>query len=147
MKNKMNKIFNYTILLAICILTLTQLTSCKKDTSGAEINLSYQKLADKTWYLDYSITGTSKKTYVGQSTYFIDFLKNKTTKDSDGLLGTYTVEKVGNILQIHVQAQTSSTNTVEYIYKIESIGNDNLVLYYTLIGATTPTKLYFTTSK
>jgi hypothetical protein len=124
-----------------------QLTSCSKDTSGQEINLSYQLLSDKTWYLDYSITGTSKKTYLGQSTYFINFLKNNTTTDSDGLEGTYTVEKIGNVLQIHVQAKTSSTNTVEYIYNIESIGTGNLILYYTLNGATVPTKLYFSTNK
>jgi hypothetical protein len=97
--------------------------------------------------LDYSITGTSKRSYVGQSTYFIDFLKNKTTKDSDGLNGTYTVEKAGKVLQIHVQAKKGSTNTVEYIYNIESIGSDNLILFYTLNGATIPTKLYFSTSK
>jgi hypothetical protein len=124
-----------------------QLSSCSKDTSGQEINLSYQLLSDKTWYLDYSITGTSKKTYLGQSTYFINFLKNNTTTDSDGLEGTYTVEKSGNILQIHVQAKTSSTNTVEYIYNIESIGTGNLILYYTLNGTTVPTKLYFSTNK
>lgn len=143
----MKRIYNYTLLLALFTIITTQFVGCSKDTSGAEINLSYQMLADKTWYLDYSITGTSKRTYVGQSTYFIDFLKNKTTKDSDGLNGTYTVEKMGNILQIRVQATTSSTNTVEYIYNIESIGSNNLVLYYTLSGATVPTKLYFTTNK
>jgi hypothetical protein len=135
----------YTITFLIALLSITSLTSCSKDTSGEEINLSYQMLSDKTWYLDYSITGTSKKTYLGQSTYFIDFLKNNTTKDSDGLDGTYTVEKIGNVLQIHVQAKTSSINTVEYIYNIESIGSGNLILYYTLNGATVPTKLYFST--
>ena len=62
-------------------------------------------------------------------------------------MGTYTVEKEGNILQIHVLAKTSSTQTVEYVYNIESIGSDNLVLYYTLNGGTVPTKLYFTTSR
>ncbi len=141
----MKRNFTYTITLLFCILSMTQLTSCSKDTSGAEINLSYQMLSDKTWYLDYSIVGNTKRTYVGQSTYFIDFLKNKTTKDSDGLIGTYTVEKLGNVLQIHVQAKTSSTNTVEYVYNIESIGTGNLILYYTLSGATVPTKLYFST--
>jgi hypothetical protein len=140
----MNK---YTITFLFCLLSLLQLSSCSKDTSGQEINLSYQLLSDKTWYLDYSITGTSKKTYLGQSTYFINFLKNNTTTDSDGLEGTYTVEKSGNILQIHVQAKTSSTNTVEYIYNIESIGTGNLILYYTLNGTTVPTKLYFSTNK
>jgi len=98
----------YTITFFFCLFSLLQLTSCSKDTSGQEINLSYQLLSDKTWYLDYSITGTSKKTYLGQSTYFINFLKNNTTTDSDGLEGTYTVEKIGNVLQIHVQAKTSS---------------------------------------
>ena len=143
----MKKITTYTILFLFGLLSLTQLSSCSKDNSGAEITLSYQMLSDKTWYLDYSITGTSKRSYVGQSTYFIDFLKNKTTKDSDGLNGTYTVEKVGKVLQIHVQAKTSSTNTVEYIYNIESIGSDNLILFYTLNGATITTKFYFSTSK
>jgi hypothetical protein len=143
----MKKCTTYTILFLFSLLSLTQLTSCSKDNIGADINLSYQMLSDKTWYLDYSITGTSKRSYVGQSTYFIDFLKNKNTKDSDGLNGTYTVEKAGKVLQIHVQAKTSSTNTVEYIYNIESIGSDNLILFYTLNGATIPTKFYFSTSK
>lgn len=143
----MKRYFNITIPFLFALLSLTQLTSCSKDTSGAEINLTYQMLSDKTWFLDYSITGTSKRTYLGQSTYFIDFQKNKETKDSDGLAGNYTVEKVGNVLQIHVQAQTSSTNTVEYIYNIESIGSGNLILYYTLTGTAVPTKLYFSTNK
>jgi hypothetical protein len=142
----MKRYSTFIITFLIALLSLTQLTSCSKDTSGAEINLAYQMLSDKTWFLDYSITGTSKKTYLGQSTYFINFLKNKNTTDSDGLQGTYTVEKIGNLLQIHVQAKTSSTNTVEYIYNIESIGSGNLILYYTLNGATVPTKLYFSTN-
>jgi len=143
----MKKSTTYNILFFFSLFCITQLTSCSKDNIGADINLTYQMLSDKTWYLDYSITGTSKRSYVGQSTYFIDFLKNKTTKDSDGLNGTYTVEKAGKVLQIHVQAKRSSTNTVEYIYNIESSGSDNLILFYTLNGATIPTKLYFSTSK
>jgi hypothetical protein len=142
----MKKYLNLTIIFLFALLSITNLTSCSKDSSGAEINLTQQMLSDKTWYLDYSITGTSKKTYLGQSTYFINFLKNNNTTDSDGLQGTYTVEKIGNLLQIHVQAKTSSTNTVEYIYNIESIGSGNLILYYTLNGATVPTKLYFSTN-
>lgn len=142
----MKKYLNLTFLFLFALLSITNLTSCSKDSSGAEINLTQQMLSDKTWYLDYSITGTSKKTYLGQSTYFINFLKNNNTSDSDGLEGTYTIEKIGKVLQIHVQAKTSSTNTVEYIYNIESIGNGNLILYYTLNGATVPTKLYFSTN-
>ena len=143
----MKRYLNITTTFLIALLSLTQLTSCSKDTSGAEINLTYQMLSDKTWYLDYSISGTTKKNYLGQTTYFIDFLKDKSTKDSDGIKGTYTVEKISNKLQIHVQAQTSSTSSVEYIYNIESIGTNNLILYYTLNGATVPTKLYFSINK
>ena len=145
----MRKYLNITTTFLFALLSLTQLTSCSKDTSGAEIDLTYQMLSDKTWFLDYSITGTSKRTYLGQSTYFIDFEKNKETKDSDGLNGRYKVEKNGNILQIHVTAKTSSVSSVEYeiIYNIESIGSGNLILYYTLTGATVPTKLYFSTNK
>jgi hypothetical protein len=104
-------------------------------------------LSDKTWYLDYSITGTIKRTYLGQSTYFINFLKNDSTYDSDGLNGKYSVEKIGDILQIHVNAKTSSVNSVEYeiIYNIESIGRRNLILYFTLPGETVPTKRYYST--
>ena len=145
----MKKYLNLTITFLFALLSITSLTSCSKDSSGAEINLTQQMLSDKTWFLDYSITGTSKRTYLGQSTYFIDFQKNNETKDSDGLSGTYTVEKIGNILQIHVTAKTSSVNSIEYeiIYNIESIGTNYLILYYTLTGATVPTKLYFSTNK
>ena len=145
----MKRYLNITTTFLFALLSLTQLISCSKDTSGAEINLTKQMLSDKTWFLDYSITGASKRTYLGQSTYFIDFQKNNETKDSDGLSGTYTVEKIGNILQIHVTAKTSSVNSIDYeiIYNIESIGTNYLILYYTLTGATVPTKLYFSTNK
>lgn len=143
----MKSVLQYSIGFLLFGLLTTQMAGCKKETANADVQLSYQLLADKTWYLDFSITGTTKRTYVGQSTYFIDFLKNKTTVDSDGLTGFYTVEKMGNQLQIHVKAKTSSTNNVEYIYNIESIGSGNLILTYTAIGATEPTKLYFSTNK
>lgn len=142
----MKRFLHYTVGLLLTALLVTQ-TGCKKESSNQDILLSYQLLADKTWYLDFSVTGATKRTYVGQATYFIDFLKDKTTLDSDGLMGTYTVEKIGGQLQIHVQAITSSTNQVEYVYDIESIGANNLVLTYTANGATNVTKLYFSTSK
>jgi hypothetical protein len=143
----MKRYLNITTTFLFALLSLTQLTSCSKDTSGAEINLTYQMLSDKTWYLDYIITGTTKRTYLGQSTYFVNFLKNDSTHDSDGLNGRYKVEKIGNILQIHVTAKTSSVSSVEYeiIYNIESIGRRNLILYFTLPGETVPTKRYFST--
>jgi hypothetical protein len=77
----------------------------------------------------------------------LNFLKNDSTNDSDGLNGKYSVEKNSNILQIHVTAKTSSVSSVEYeiIYNIESIGSRNLILYFTLPGETVPTKRYFST--
>lgn len=114
-----------------------QLASCTKDTSGAELNLSQNMLEDKTWYLEYKQTGTTLKTYVGQSTYFINFLKDGKTNDSDGLAGTYTVEKIDNQLQVHVQAKTSGGNAIEYVYTIESVGAKNLILSFQASGVKT----------
>ena len=56
----MKRYLNITTTFLFALLSLTQLISCSKDTSGAEINLTKQMLSDKTWFLDYSITGTSK---------------------------------------------------------------------------------------
>jgi len=84
-------------ILVFLISTIVLFASCKKDGTNNEINLAYQMLADKMWKLNYSQTITSTKTteksYFGQATYFIKFLKNKTTVDSDGLNGVYSVEK------------------------------------------------------
>jgi hypothetical protein len=110
-------------------------TSCSKVDPASQIQLTEQMLQGKTWLLDYSITqtGTSPvtKTYVGQSTYFINFLKDKSTKDSDGIVGVYNIEKVGNQLQIHVNATTNGSNPVEYIYNIESVGSKELIVFHT----------------
>ena len=123
----------------------TSITSCSKDTAFAETSLAQKMIEDKAWFLDYSQTGTLKKTYVGQATYYINFLKNLTTQDSDGLNGSYSVEKVNGQLQIHVQATTNNGNPIEYIYDIISVGAENLILSYTLSGKTT--QLYYTAKR
>jgi len=123
----------------------TSITSCSKDTAFAETSLAQKMIEDKAWFLDYSQTGTLTKTYVGQATYYINFLKNASTQDSDGLNGSYSVEKVNGQLQIHVQATTSNGNPIEYIYDIISIGAENLILSYTLSGKTT--QLYYTAKR
>ena len=128
-------------LLAAC----TFIGSCSKDTTLAETNLAQKMIQDKAWFLDYSQTGTLTKTYVGQTTYYINFLKNLTTQDSDGLNGTYSVEKVSGQLQIHVQAKTSNGNPIEYIYTIVSVGSENLILSYTISGKLT--QLYYTSKR
>ena len=107
-------------------------------------------LTNKNWYLDYSITeGASSttpavlKSYVGQSTYFITYLKNGDTKDSDGITGTYTVELINGQSQIHMQLKTTNGNPFEVIYNIISVGESNMILSKVVSGPAT--KLYFTT--
>ena len=136
----MKKYLLYSLLAAA-----TFIGSCSKDTTLAEINLAQKMIQDKAWFLDYSQTGTLTKTYVGQATYYINFLKNLTTQDSDGLIGSYSVEKINGQLQIHVQATTSNGNPIEYIYDIVSVGSENLILSYTINGKTT--QLYYTSKR
>jgi hypothetical protein len=120
-------------------------TSCNKIDTIAETNLAQRMLEDKSWFLDYSEEGTINKTYIGQSTYYITFLKNLTTLDSDGLNGTYTVIKTNSQLQIYVRAKTNNGNSIEYTYNIISIGANKLILSYILNGKTT--KLFYSSTK
>ena len=133
------------ILLSASILLLS---ACKKDTTASEISLAYKMISDKIWFLDYiqtiTATKTSIKTYVRQSTYFIKFLNNLTTVDSDGIAGTYSVRKVNGRLQIYVVARTTGTNTLEYVYEIETLGANNMILYYSVNGVIT--KFFYNTS-
>ena len=130
----------YTILLAVIIFTMN---ACNKETATTQTDVMNSMLTNKNWYLDYSITGTSTKSYVGQSTYFVTYLKDGTTKDSDGLTGTYSVEVIGNQSQIHVQLKTASGNPLEVIYNILSVGETKLILSK-VVTTGTPTQLYFT---
>jgi hypothetical protein len=130
----------YILLLAVISFTIV---SCNKETVTTQTDVMNTMLTNKNWYLDYSITGTSTKSYVGQSTYFVTYLKDGTTKDSDGLTGTYSVEVVGNQSQIHVQLKTSNGNPLEVIYNIISVGDTKLVLSKVVTNGT-PTQLYFT---
>ena len=130
----------YTILLAVIIFTMN---ACNKETATTQTDVMNSMLTNKNWYLDYSIMGTSSKSYVGQSTYFVTYLKDGTTKDSDGLTGTYSVELIGNQSQIHVQLKTANGNPLEVIYNIVSVGDTKLVLSK-VVTTGTATQLYFT---
>jgi hypothetical protein len=130
----------YTILLAVIIFTMN---ACNKETPTTQTDVMNNMLTNKNWYLDYSITGTSTKSYVGQSTYFVTYLKDGTTNDSDGLTGTYSVELVGNQSQIHVKLKTANGNPLEVIYNIISVGETKLVLSK-VVTTGTATQLYFT---
>ena len=130
----------YILILAATTLTMV---ACNKETPTTQTNVMNSMLTNKNWYLDYSITGTSTKSYVGQSTYFGNYLKDGTTKDSDGFTGTYSVEVIGNQSQIHVQVKTSNGNPLEVIYNIISVGDTKLVLSK-VVTTGTATQLYFT---
>ena len=129
----------YTILVAVITLAII---SCNKETATTQTEVMNSLLTNKNWYLDYSITGTSTKSYVGQSTYFVTYLKDGSTKDSDGLMGTYTVELINNQSQIHVQVKTANGNPLEVVYNIISVGETKLIL--SKVSSGTPTELYFT---
>ena len=130
----------YTLFIVVITLTLV---ACNKETATTQTDVMNNLLTNKNWYLDYSITGTATKSYVGQSTYFVTYLKDGTTKDSDGLTGTYTVEVINNQSQIHVQLKTAGGNPLEVIYNIISVGETKLVLSK-VITTGTATQLFFT---
>ena len=130
----------YTLFIVVITLTLV---ACNKETATTQTDVMNNLLTNKNWYLDYSITGTATKSYVGQSTYFVTYLKDGTTKDSDGLTGTYTVEVINNQSQIHVQLKTANGNPLEVIYNIISVGETKLVLSK-VVSSVTPTQLFFT---
>ena len=130
----------YTLFIVVITLTLV---ACNKETATTQTDVMNNLLTNKNWYLDYSITGTATKSYVGQSTYFVTYLKDGTTKDSDGLTGTYTVEVINNQSQIHVQLKTAGGNPLEVIYNILSVGETKLVLSK-VVTTGTATQLYFT---
>lgn len=130
----------YTLLIVAFTLTMV---ACNKETPTTQTDVMNKMITDKTWYLDYSVTGTSSKSYVGQSTYFVTYLKDGSIKDSDGLKGTYTVENIYNQSQIHVQVKTANGNPLEQIYDIISVGDSKLVLSKQVVLGT-PTQLYFT---
>ncbi len=136
----MKNLRKLTILFLACILF-----SCKKDENTINAEIAYSMLSDKTWFLDYKQTGTDTKNYVGQSTYFINFLNDRTTKDSDGSKGSFSIVSSNGQLQISVNATTANGNPLIYTYQIESIGANNLILSFVVNGQTT--KMYFSLKK
>ena len=129
MNNKFNT-YIYTVIVAVVI--STSFSACSKDTPAAQVELSYKMLSDKTWFLDYveTINGGIVKTrsYLGQSTYFINFLNDKTTLDSDGAKGTYSIEVANGKILIKVNAKSIGGNVITYEYKVESMGAKVLVM-------------------
>ena len=136
-------------ILFIAVISITSF-SCNKEIATTQKDVMKNLLVNKNWFLDYTLTEgmTSTtpvvlKSYVGQSTYFVTYLKEGTTKDSDGLTGTYTVDIINNKSQIHLKLKTFNGNPLEVIYNIISVGDTKLVLSK-VDNSSTPTQLFFT---
>jgi hypothetical protein len=136
----MKNLRELSILLLACLLF-----SCKKDENTINAEIAYSMLSDKTWFLDYKQIGSESKNYVGQSTYFINFLNDRTTKDSDGTKGSFSIVASNGQLQISVNATSINGNPLIYTYQIESIGANNLILSFVENGQTT--KMYYSLKK
>lgn len=131
--------------LYILLITLFAITTiaCNKETGTTQIDVMNNLLTNKSWYLDYSITGTSTKSYVGQSTFIVTYRKDGSIEDSDGLKGIYTIELVNNQSQIHIQVNTPNGNPLEVVYNILTVGDKKLALSKVSTSGTS-TVLYFT---
>ena len=131
--------------LYILLITLFAITTiaCNKETVTTQIDVMNNLLTNKSWYLDYSITGTSTKSYVGQSTFIVTYRKDGSIEDSDGLKGKYTIELVNSQSQIHIQVNTPNGNPLEVVYNILTVGDKKLALSKVSTSGT-PTVLYFT---
>ena len=116
------------------ILFALLLSGCNKIDPISDISISKEFITEKLWILDYSISVGGIKNYTGQSTYEVVFFKNDSTKDSDGLMGTYVIQKNNSNLQLVVKAVTPQRNMVNYLYNIVSIGEKKLVLSYDTSG-------------
>jgi hypothetical protein len=131
------------------ILFTALLSGCTKDNTTDEVSLAYQMMGDKIWYLQYLQTTTNgmttTKTFLGQPTYSIQISIDKSTKDSDGLTGTYSVFKVGTQLLVNINAKLPSGLTDIYNYNVNSLGSNNMVLSTTNGNVTT--KYYYSTIK
>ena len=136
----MKKLF---IVSTIAAFTLS-IISCNKEVASTKADLIQSRLVNKTWYLDYSISGSVTKTFVGQSTYFITFLNDGSTTDSDGLTGTFSIVNNNGKYELSVKTKTINGNNFNYTHLIESVGDEKMINSYTAAGQSVKTILYFT---
>ena len=125
-----NKTINF--LLYTCLLIL--FSACSKNDAETEVNVAYRMITEKNWFLEYAQTrangSNSTANYTGQSTYFVKFLKDKTTSDSDGFSGTYQIVKNGSQLQVVANTKSSNGNANNYSYKVISLGEKKMILEF-----------------
>jgi hypothetical protein len=129
---------NYITSLIVFLSIVLFLSSCQKQAALSEAAAAKLMIEEKSWSLDYTqiVTAgvTSTKTYIGQPTYMISFYSNGTTNDSDGIIGTYTVEKGTTNLELHVTAKTAGGKDFSYVYTIQSVSDKSLVMIKTVNG-------------
>lgn len=123
--------------------------ACTKDNSNIEIDLAYQIIGDKTWFLE-SIQTTvgnniSTNNFIGQPTYYINLYKNRITKDSDGITGNYSFLKSINQLQISIVAKTVNGSNSNYSYQVVALGDKQMILLYA--NNISSTKYFYSTRK
>lgn len=117
------------IFLASIVLFL--FSSCIKKDEHLSVLLATKMLINKTWYLDYSITANKTKSYLGQSTYFINFIENNNSiTDSDGILGNYYITETEGGLTIQIIGKTVAGNSISYSYNVDMMGDKHMVLLY-----------------
>jgi hypothetical protein len=128
--------------LIIVLLSVFIAGACNKDLSS--IDRTQLMLANKTWFLTYSINENSSKSFIGKNTYFIQFSNTGTTIDSDGIIGNYSVQEHNNNLSIFIDAITQNGSLAKYTYLIEQISSDQLIVSYHIDGIKTK-KIFSTT--
>jgi hypothetical protein len=136
----MKKLFIVSMIAAFTL----SIVSCNKEVTNTKADLIQSKLVNKTWYLDYSITGSITKTFLGQSTYYITFLSDGSTKDSDGLTGTFSILNNNGKYNLSVKTKTINGNVFNYTHLIESVGDEKMINSYIADGQSVKTILYFT---
>jgi len=119
-------------------------SSCNKELETTKTDLIQNMIVNKIWYLDYSIEGNIKQTFVGQSTYFVTYLKNGTTTDSDGLNGTFSIVQNNGKFTLITKTKTPNGNNLSFGNVIESVGEVKMIQSYIPFGKTIKTTLYFT---
>jgi len=116
----------YKINYIICCFLLV---ACTKETDPGII--ANKLISGKTWYLEYIHQDNQTKSFVGKSTYFIQFKLDGSTIDSDGITGTFKIEKKEQQLILSVTGITQSGIQANYAYQIDEIGFEMIIISYT----------------
>jgi hypothetical protein len=120
------------------------MSACTKDVNTITNTVIYKMMVNKTWHLDHTIIGNNTQSFVGQTSYSITYFKDGTTKDSDGLKGTYTITNNNGQYQVQVKGTSVNGNTLNYTHSIESVSEVTMVQSFMLAGQASKTSLYFT---